>query len=439
MKKILLAVSAMILSLGVEAQNSTNSPYSRYGYGQLADRSNGATKGLNGLNKGWREGNQVNFGNPASYSAIDSLTFIFDAGVSGQITSFQEGNRKLNAKNGSFDYFVGAFRVVKRVGMAFGVMPYSNIGYNYKNVTSIGNFSTTNNSATTSTETYSGKGGLQQVFIGIGAEPLRLKNTSVSVGANVSYLWGEYSKRVENTFNKASVTTTSRQYEYEAKTFTFDFGAQIEQKFGKYDKLTLGATFAMKQKLNGDPECLTISKNTQTGVADTTTVVANGSHRLPMTIGAGFVWNHADRVKVGLDYELQKWSDIEYPVYGNVNNKAQYIMTSGLFSDRYKYTLGGEYCHNKNARSWASRVRYRAGVSYATPYLKVNGHDGPKEISASLGVGLPITNGYNNRSYLNVSAQWIQQNAQGLIKANTFCINIGLTFNERWFAKWQVE
>lgn len=439
MKKILLAVSTVILSLGVEAQNSTNSPYSRYGYGQLASRSNGATKAMNGLSKGWREGNQVNFANPASYSGIDSLTFLFDAGVSGQITSFQEGNRKLNAKNGGFDYFMGAFRLMKHVGIAFGAVPYSNIGYDYKKVINIGNVPSTGNSATTSTEEYSGKGGLQQAFIGIGVEPLRLKNTSLSLGVNASYFWGDYTKGIINTFNKKSVTTTSRLYEYDTKAFTFDFGAQLQQKFGKYDKLTLGATFAMKQKLSGDPKFLAISRNTQTGVADTTLVVANGSHSLPMTIGAGLVWNHADRIKVGFDYELQKWSDIEYPVYAVVNNKAQYQMTKGLFTDRTKYTFGGEYCHNRNARSWASRVRYRAGVSYASPYLKINGNEGPKEISASFGVGLPITNGYNNRSYLNVSAQWIQQNAKGLIKENTFCINIGLTFNERWFAKWQVD
>ncbi|MCF0178602.1 MAG: hypothetical protein HUJ90_08250, partial [Bacteroidales bacterium] len=59
MRKLLLAVSAMVLSLSVQAQSSTNSPYSQYGYGKLADQSNGAVKGMNGMGIAWREGNQV--------------------------------------------------------------------------------------------------------------------------------------------------------------------------------------------------------------------------------------------------------------------------------------------------------------------------------------------------------------------------------------------
>ena len=60
-------------------------------------------------------------------------------------------------------------------------------------------------------------------------------------------------------------------------------------------------------------------------------------------------------------------------------------------------------------------------------------------LSASFGLGLPIINNYNNRSLLNISAQWVRSSATGLIKENIFRINVGLTFNERWFAKWKVD
>ena len=110
-----------------------------------------------------------------------------------------------------------------------------------------------------------------------------------------------------------------------------------------------------------------------------------------------------------------------------------------MFKDRHKITLGGEYCKGEKARNFFGRVHYRAGVSYATPYLVINGNDGPKEISASLGFGIPIMNGYNNRSMLNISGQWVNQNANGLIKENSFRINIGFTFNEKWFSKFKVD
>ena len=48
-------------------------------------------------------------------------------------------------------------------------------------------------------------------------------------------------------------------------------------------------------------------------------------------------------------------------------------------------------------------------------------------------------NGWNNRSVLNISAQWVRQESKMFITENAFRINIALTFNEGWFAKWKVE
>jgi len=77
-------------------------------------------------------------------------------------------------------------------------------------------------------------------------------------------------------------------------------------------------------------------------------------------------------------------------------------------------------------------------VLYYTLY-KINGQDGPKELSATLGFGIPIFNNWNNRSVLNISMQYSNVSATGMIKEQNFRINIGFTFNERWFMKWKVE
>jgi putative outer membrane protein len=60
-------------------------------------------------------------------------------------------------------------------------------------------------------------------------------------------------------------------------------------------------------------------------------------------------------------------------------------------------------------------------------------------MSASIGFGIPIINPYNNRSFLNVSAQWVRSTAKNYIQENVFRINVGLTFNELWFKKWKLE
>ena len=133
MKKIVCSVLMALMAIAGMAQSGTNSPYSQYGLGQLSEQTSGFNRGMNGLGYGFREHNQVNFLNPASYASIDSLTFIFDAGISGHITNFKEGGKSKNAQNANFEYAVAAFKVGKRVGVSFGILPYTNVGYNYSN------------------------------------------------------------------------------------------------------------------------------------------------------------------------------------------------------------------------------------------------------------------------------------------------------------------
>ena len=130
MKKIFVVLCLLPLSFVASAQSVTMSPYSRYGLGTLAEQSQGFNRGMNGLAQGFRFSNQVNALNPASYSAIDSVTMVFDIGMAGHFTNYKEGDMKKNEKNASFEYAVASFRILKNLGMAVGILPFSNIGYN---------------------------------------------------------------------------------------------------------------------------------------------------------------------------------------------------------------------------------------------------------------------------------------------------------------------
>src|SRR3712207_5510901 len=133
MRKILTSCLLIALSSVAYAQSGTNSPYSQFGVGTLSPQSTGFNRGMNGLAYGFHEHNQVNYQNPASYSAVDSLSFIFDAGVSLQLTNFEENGRKKNAKNADIEYVVAAFRAFRHVGVSFGLLPYTTVGYSYSN------------------------------------------------------------------------------------------------------------------------------------------------------------------------------------------------------------------------------------------------------------------------------------------------------------------
>lgn len=436
MKKVLYIAAFWAVATAAFAQSGTNSPYSQYVLGQQSDPTAGFNRGMNGLSYGFREHNQVNFANPASYSATDSLSFIFDMGLSLQMTNFEENGRKVNANNADFEYAVAAFRVAKHVGVSFGILPFTNVGYNYSNTSNVNAFPSTSSENATYTNTYSGSGGLHEVYLGAGWEPFK----GFSFGANIGYLWGDYTRTVQNSYSDNYVNTLSKTYSAELSSYKLDFGAQFYRNIGKNDQLTLGLTYSLGHELSGDPQCIYASTNSQNSSANVADTLTAGRISIPHMLGAGITWTHNNQLKLGFDYQLQKWGKLDWPALNTANTQhPTYSLQSNQLMDRQKFTFGGEYCKGDRSRHFLSRVHYRAGVSYATPYYKVNGQDGPREISASLGVGIPITNNYNNRSMLNISAQWVNMSADGLLKENTFRINVGLTFNEKWFAKFKVE
>ena len=149
-----------MLTLTVFAQEviQTNSPYSRYGFGKLTDQSGSNSKAMGGIAYGLRNGFFVNPANPASYSAVDSLTFIFDIGMSLQNANFTENKIKTNAKNSSLDHVAMQFRLWNRMGMTVGFVPYSYVGYNFQTSHTLTDKASGTN--ITSYSTFSGFGGL---------------------------------------------------------------------------------------------------------------------------------------------------------------------------------------------------------------------------------------------------------------------------------------
>lgn len=124
---------------------------------------------MGGIAYGLRDKYQTNFANPASYTAVDSLTFIFDGAVSLQNTNLSNGTLKRNAKNSSFDYITMQFRASKWAAISLGLLPYSNVGYSmgeYREDTEFPDKSTT--------VSYSGEGGLHQLYLGAGFKIIKI-------------------------------------------------------------------------------------------------------------------------------------------------------------------------------------------------------------------------------------------------------------------------
>lgn len=410
---------------GAWAQGGTNSPYSQFGIGALSDQSQSMSRGMNGVGYGLRQGNIVNTLNPASYSGVDSLTMLFDMGVSGQFTHYEEGKLRRNASLASFEYVVGSFRAWKNVGVSFGLLPYSSVGYEYAT-------SSRDQNLGQLTESFTGSGGLHEVFLGFGWRLLK----PLSIGVNAGYLWGSIDRSVLPDAD-ATANSLRKNYSTSVSNYKLDIGAQWVQPIGRFDRLTLGAVVGLGHNLKNDAEMTIVSTNQLSNSSDTTALKLTDAFELPMSFGVGAAYQHAGKLTLAADFTLDKWGDVKFPTFtGN-----EYKLQRGLLKDRMKMSVGLDWLPNPSQMGgrFLEHVHYRLGAGYATPYYYINGKEGPKELSVSAGFGIPIVNMHNNRSVLNISGQWVRSSATDFLTENYFRINIGVTFNERWFMKWKVD
>jgi hypothetical protein len=306
------------------------------------------------------------------------------------------------------------------MGMAVGFLPYSTVGYNMTQVNSINKDEY--GEVIESYHKYLGEGGLQQVFAGLGFKVF----DNLSIGANFSYLYGDITYSTTTEFNNTDAFSSVRAQALSISSYKLDLGAQYTHKFGSKHVINLGATYSYGHELNGKGYYYTQTYDSNSTLQTQTGDTISNAFSIPHTFGVGFTYVYNNKLTVGMDYTLQKWSECKY-----FNKEGQY-------SDRTKVSLGAEYIRNSRGRSFWDFVRYRAGFHYAEPYAKVNGKEGAREFGASLGFGIPII---RSNSILNISGQYVKisPKVKGMLQENCLRINIGLTFNESWFMKYKVE
>ena len=418
--KVLISVCLVwMMAIEVAAQTSTNSPYTRYGFGQLSDQSFGNSQAMGGISYGLRNGLQVNASNPASYSAVDSLTFIFDAGMSLQNANFKEGNVKINAKNSSVDYIAMQFRLAKGLGFSAGFLPYSNVGYNMNKTNKV--TTDEHGNTTAANQAYVGDGGLQQVYVGLGYQVFK----GLSIGTNFSYLYGDITHTASTTFSNSNAYSSSRSHKIDVSDYKLDFGLQYTHKLKEKHVLNLGAIYSLGHELNSTGYEYVEKYSGNTVITQSVDTIKN-AFALPHTFGLGATYVYDNKLTIGLDYTLQKWEDVKF------------FNKDGAFQNRSKISVGAEYLPNPIGRSYFSNIRYRVGAYYSSPYAKIDGKDGNREYGVSFGFGLPL---FMSKSILNISGQYVKvaPKLKGMLEENYLRINIGLTFNEQWFMKWKVD
>ncbi len=191
--------------------------------------------------------------------------------------------------------------------------------------------------------------------------------------------------------------------------------------------MNFGAVYSLGHSVNGkgykyNQKWLNGADYPSTQTGDTIT----NAFSLPHTFGAGLTYVYDNRLTIGADFTYQQWED------------AKFYNEKSYFSNRTKIAAGAEFVPNPYSRNYLKRVRYRVGGYYSDPYTKVDGQDGTREYGVSAGFGFPL---FQSKSILNISGQYVRVSpkVKGMLEENYLKINIGLTFNERWFMKWKVD
>lgn len=413
--------------------SGTNSTYSRFGLGVLHDQSQGFNKSMGGVGLGVRMGNRINTMNPASYSSIDSLSLILDVGMSGSFGKMKQESQSVKVKNASLDYVHFGMRLAKGLGLSVGFVPYSSIDYDFTSPeTTIAQDPNTSQAITCST-VYAGSGGLNQAYIGLGWKAYK----DFSIGLNAAFVWGKYEHLLTPIYEVGGTSSSNfssviKNYEASLRTYKLDLGVQYPFRLTQQDRLTLGATVGFGHKIAQDAQ-LTIYSY----MGDSTSFKASSPFDLPYTFAFGAAWQHSNTLLVAADMHYECWGRCRMPV----ETTNAYVPTKGYYKNMAKIAIGTQWTPAPYDKRYWKRVQYRAGFNYTTPYLMVNGKTGPKEISVTAGAGLPITNRINNRSVVNFGLQWLRRSASGagMVKEDYLVINLGMTFNERWFMKYKIE
>jgi hypothetical protein len=425
MRKVftLFLVSTVLATSALHAQTE-NSPYSRYGVGDLLPSQNIMSRGIGGVSAAYADILTVNFANPASYAKLKRSTLDFGVELDSRTISAINPPRKFNSISPIISYVQLGLPLSQSRGwgMNIGLRPVARINYKIEENGRIPDIDSINT-------LYEGNGGTYEVYVGTGFSVVK----NLTLGFNAGYLFGTKEYYTRRTFIPDSSFKQYYGSEHSTKTnfggLFANAGLQYTIPISKTDMIRVGAhgTLRRKYSANQNRRVMTFQETT-TGI-DSIDVVSNqetsGDVVYPTSYGVGIMYYGGDRWLLGVDFNQSKWS--EYEFFGE---KDQVV-------DAWKLHMGGQILPNlASAKSYWGRVTYRAGFFIGQDYIKVD--DDLPIWGASIGFGFPMRPpSYSNQySIINTSFEFGRRGTNSnAIKENFFRLGIGFTLSDIWFIK----
>jgi hypothetical protein len=413
-KKILLG-SLMLLSLNTFAQESTASPYSSYGIGELKFKGTVENKSMGGLGI-IPDSIHLNLQNPASLASLRLTSF----SIAGTYSTFnlKSTSASEKARRTSLDYITLAIPA-GRMGFSIGLIPFSSVGYKIQNLS---------NDDTQRDSQYTGSGGISRVFVAAGYK----LTPKLSVGLDFGYNFGKLEDNSIVFFPRAQFGSRELNTA-QIKGINLNTGAIYKTKYKKYDvvaSLTVSPSTNWSSSNTRSTAKVTFDPNTgteNTYGSDTLVYVPNSRIKLPSRFAIGSGIGQAKKWFAGFESTFQGKSS-----FGDQN------VLNVSYEEAFKLSIGGYYIPNYNSFSnYFSRVTYRAGLRHENTGLVVKSKS-IKDKAVTFGLGLPVG---GNFSTINIGLEYGKRGttAVNLVEENYLNISIGLSFSDKWFTKRKID
>ncbi len=420
--KLVFVFMAVVFSGMSYSQSKINSPYSRFGLGELHGKNvNANLRGMGGISIGMSDPTMVNPGNPASYGLFDSTSIVFETGIIAKFTNLRTDQFSENSNRSTLSYILMGFPVNKWWKTSFGLMPFSEIGYNIDITIDMSQYDFSD-----ILNELEGEGGINRVNWGNAFNI----GKNLRLGVDASYIFGNGNRSSKVLFlDSLNIYGTKVESNTRAGGFIFDYGLQYDIRLKNNDLFTLGAIYANQFNVGAVNNYIssTITGGYYDVVEETKDTIeykpdVKGNMVIPSRLGLGAVYKRPGSWLLGADIEWQQWS--EFSFFG----------VPDTLQNTLRIALGGQFTpDHTNISSLFKRVTYRAGARYEQSYLKVNGRQ-IDEFGISFGVSFPIK---KSKTTLDLGLEVGRRGTlkDNLIQENFFNVNFGVSIQEHWFYK----
>ena len=429
MRNRLLFIIAVLLSISgfdAQAQKKVNSPYARFNLGILNPPGSFRSISMGGTGIAMRDNSSIYFVNPASYSGIDTASFLFDFGLDYSLSSLNDGVSDYSSGDMNFNHLLMGFPVAKKWGVATGLTSLSN-GYYYISETITSSDPGYDPVVGEVSSIHKGIGSLTNFFIGTGVDITR----KLSAGANFIVTFGELTRINQNEFSDYSNSFNQRSTEdFKMSGISFDWGLQYVTELKNDYVLSAGASYTRGNNYNSTINRLTERFTVYTNMPySPDSLVASSSQskdstKFPASYRIGLSIGKKDKFVAEFDYIYTDWD--RALIHG---------FSGSTLASTSSFMFGLEYIPEKYSNtSFFKRIEYRLGAHYADNYLKINDYQ-IKELGVSFGLGIRLQNSYSKANIFFDYTLRKGDMARGLHDENIFSAGISLNFYDFWFIK----